>query len=161
MFTLVPATVLDEWNRLAARVRDTLAEAGLPVAAENEPEYFAGVTVDVDPGDDEAGGVFVLWRPHRRLGNAVAESVTAQRVDDPVLEHFGAIAEAMRQAIWSILDSAGFTATEPHTDYRPLQLQVVSGPADQGMSRGPHGAGRSPDVLRGRRSRPEFPRDTS
>ncbi|RKR90459.1 hypothetical protein BDK92_4832 [Micromonospora pisi] len=130
MFTLVSPAVLDDWKRLAARVRDTLAEAGLPVATENEPDYFAGVTVDVDPGDDEAGGVFVLWRPHRRLGNAVAESVTEQRIDDPVLRHFGAIAEAMRQAAWSILDSAGFTVADPNTDYRPLQLQVLAGPPE-------------------------------
>ncbi|MGW4461273.1 hypothetical protein [Micromonospora sp. NPDC004704] len=130
MFTLVPAAVLDEWKHLAAQVRGVLAEAGLPVAAEGDDDYFAGVTVDVDPGDDEAGGVFVLWRPHRRLGNAVVVSVTEQRMDDPVLRHFGAIAEAMRQAIWSILDSAGFTVTDPHTDYRPLQLQVVDGPAE-------------------------------
>ncbi|MFK3979962.1 hypothetical protein ACI2K4_06205 [Micromonospora sp. NPDC050397] len=128
MFTLVPAAVLDEWRGLAARVRNTLTEAGLPVAVENEPDYFAGVTVDVDPGDDEAGGVFVLWRPHRRLGNAVTESVTEQRTDDPVLEHFGAIAEAMRRAIWAILESAGFTVTDPLSDHRPLQLQVVAGP---------------------------------
>ena len=130
MFTLVPAEVLDNWKRLAERVREVLAEAGLPVAPENDDDYFAGVTVDVDPGDDAAGGVFVLWRPHRRLGNAVVASVTEQRVDDPVLQHFGAVAEAMRQAIWSILDSAGFSVTEPLTDYRPLQLQVLAGPAE-------------------------------
>jgi hypothetical protein len=56
--------------------------------------------------------------------------VTERRADDPVLQHFGSVAEAMRQAIWSILDSASFSVADPRTDYRPLQLQVVDGPAD-------------------------------
>jgi hypothetical protein len=131
VFTLVPVEVLDGWGRLAAQVRDALAGAGLPVAPDRDDDYFAGVTVDVDPGDDDAGGVFVRWHPHRRLTNAAMAAVAEQRFDDPALGHFGAVAEAMRRAIWSILDAAGFALADPHTDYRPLELQVVAGPADE------------------------------
>jgi hypothetical protein len=138
VFTLVPAEVLDRWGRLAAQVRDALAGAGLPVAPDRDDclagatvGYFAGATVDVDPGDDDAGGVFVRWHPHRRLTNAALAAVAEQRFDDPALGHFGAVAEAMRQAIWSILDAAGFALADPHTDYRPLEIQVVAGPPDE------------------------------
>jgi hypothetical protein len=37
--------------------------------------------------------------------------------------------EAMQTALLTILTSAGFQALDPDHDYRPYELQVVSGPS--------------------------------
>ncbi|MCK2243024.1 MULTISPECIES: hypothetical protein [unclassified Crossiella] len=113
---------------LAADVRDTLAEAGLPMTGDLAPGLRVGVRVEVDPADDEAGGVWVDWHTHPRLAEAAADCVNERRLDDPVLTRQGEVMEAMQQAMLAILTAAGFQAGDPDHDYRPYELQVTAGP---------------------------------
>ncbi|GAA2823620.1 hypothetical protein [Crossiella cryophila] len=115
-------------RRLADDVRDTLAEAGLPMTGDLSPGLRVGVRVEVDPADDEAGGVWVDWCTHPRMAEAAANCVAEGRVDDPVLTRQGDVQEAMQQALLAILTSAGFQASDPDHDYRPYELQVTAGP---------------------------------
>ncbi|MCO1578914.1 hypothetical protein M8C13_24470 [Crossiella sp. SN42] len=119
---------LRELRNLADDVRDTLAEAGLPITGDLAPGLRVGVRVEVDPADDEAGGVWVDWHTHPRMANAAADCVNEGRLDDPVLTRQGEVMEAMQQALLAILTSAGFQAGDPDHDYRPYELQVTAGP---------------------------------
>ncbi|MGW0519451.1 hypothetical protein [Crossiella sp. NPDC003009] len=120
---------LRELRNLADDVRDTLAEAGLPITGDLAPGLRVGVRVEVDPADDEAGGVWVDWHTHPRMATAAADCVNEGRLDDPVLTRQGEVMEAMQQAMLAILTSAGFQARDPDHDYRPYELQVTAGPA--------------------------------
>lgn len=128
MLPKVTAEELAALNALAEDVRDVLAEAGLPTTGDLAPGLRVGVRVEVDPGDDDAGGVWVAWRTHPQMALAAAVCVDEGRFDDPILTRQGDVLEAMQRALLEILTSAGFQASDPEHDYRPYELLVVSGP---------------------------------
>ena len=128
MLEKVGAEVLAERERIAARVRDELVAAGLPVVApELNPVLSQGVAVTVDPFDD-AGGVSVAWRSSPRVQSCVLRAVKLSLLDDPVLSHQQVVLEAMLAAITAILASAGFTVRDSLNDYAPFRLEVLAGP---------------------------------
>lgn len=123
------AEVLAERERIAARVRDELVAAGLPVVASGlNPVLSQGVEVNVDPFDDDAGGVSVGWRSSPRLESCVLRAVKLSLLDDPAFEHQRVVLEAMLAAITAILVSAGFTVRDSLNDYAPFTLEVPAGP---------------------------------
>ncbi|MFD0340223.1 hypothetical protein ACFVH0_16300 [Streptomyces sp. NPDC127117] len=129
MLEKVGAEVLVERERIAARVRDELMAAGLPVLAPGlDPVLSQGVEVNVDPFDDDAGGVSVAWRSSPRLENCVLRAVKLNLLDDPTLAHQRVVLEAMLAAITAILMSAGFTVRDSLNDYAPFTLEVPAGP---------------------------------
>jgi hypothetical protein len=69
MFETVSSDELAGMEALALRVRNELAAAGLPVLVPGlNPGLDSGAEVEVDPGADAAGGIFVGWSasPHLR-----------------------------------------------------------------------------------------------
>ncbi|MEE1767537.1 hypothetical protein PUR34_04915 [Streptomyces sp. JV185] len=121
------AEVLAERERIAARVRDELVAAGLPVVASGlNPVLSQGVEVNVDPFDDD--GVSVGWRSSPRLESCVLRAVKLNLLDDPAFEHQRVVLEAMLAAITAILVSAGFTVRDSLNDYAPFTLEVPAGP---------------------------------
>lgn len=129
MLEKVGAEVLAERERIAARVRDELVAAGLPVVAPGlNPVLSQGVEVTVDPFDDAAGGVSVGWRSSPRLQSCVLRAVKHNPLDDPALAHQQVVLEAMLAAITAILGSAGFTVRDSLNDYAPFTLEVPAGP---------------------------------
>ncbi|WP_326644727.1 hypothetical protein OG884_11070 [Streptosporangium sp. NBC_01755] len=137
MFERVSAEASARLNRLAAQVRNALVTAGLPVLApELAPQLAAGAEVDVDPGDDAAGGVFVSWQVSPRLRDCALRELKYMRTppeDDAeiaAVRHQGAISRAMMHAMIDVLTSAGFSAADAHEEYRPFALRVLSGPPD-------------------------------
>lgn len=129
MLEKVGAEVLAERERIAARVRDELAAAGLPVMAPGLNRALSqGVEVNVDPFDDDAGGVSVSWSSSPRLENCVLHAARYTLLDDPVLAHQQVVLEAMLAAITAILTSAGFTVRDSRNDYAPFTVDVPAGP---------------------------------
>ncbi|MCX4870085.1 hypothetical protein OHU11_01910 [Streptomyces sp. NBC_00257] len=129
MLEKVGAEVLAERERIAARVRDELVAAGLPVTAPGlSPVLSQGVEVNVDPFDDDAGGVSVSWRSSPRLENCVLRAARHSLLDDPALAHQQVVLEAMLAAITAILTSAGCTVRDSRNDYAPFTVDVPAGP---------------------------------
>ncbi|WP_370128158.1 hypothetical protein [Streptacidiphilus sp. EB103A] len=127
MFDYVNASddVLASRNKLADHVCRELQLAGIPAFRMVEVVGPAGAEVEVDAGDDEAGGVFVSWRPDPTLSQSVAESVLRRELEAPVIRHSGTVASHMRDAIVGILNSAGFQAEVANDDMRPMAIQVM------------------------------------
>ncbi|MER8090703.1 hypothetical protein ABTZ57_37910 [Streptomyces sp. NPDC094048] len=123
------AEVVAERERIAARVRDELVAAGLPVVASGLNRVLSqGVEVTVDPFDDDAGGVSVSWSSSPRLQSCVMRAARHNLLDDPALAHQQVVLEAMLAAITAILVSAGFTVRDSLNDYAPFTLEVLAGP---------------------------------
>ncbi|MEU2778443.1 hypothetical protein ABZ646_37595 [Streptomyces sp. NPDC007162] len=117
--------VLADRNQLADQVCRELQLAGIPAFLMADAAGSVGAEVEVDAGDDEAGGVFVTWRPDPALSRAVAESVRNRELSAPVIRHSGAIVSHMRDAIIGILSSAGFRAGVADDDMRPMVIHVA------------------------------------
>ncbi|MET9920021.1 hypothetical protein ABZZ04_23435 [Streptomyces sp. NPDC006435] len=123
--------VVAERERIAARVRDELVAAGLPVVVPGlYPGLSQGAEVTVDGFDDDAGGVSVGWRSSPRLESRVLRAAELNLPDDPALLHQQVVMEAMLSAITAILVSAGFTVCENPNDYAPFTVSVPTGPDD-------------------------------
>jgi hypothetical protein len=117
------------WRRVAEDAREALRMAGLPAFQFGQNQSAVGAEIEIDLGDDAAGGLFVAWRPDRQLSQLAAESVRNGQLNHPSIRQAGLVSKTMRDAIISILNSAGFTAEESGDDLRPLSLRVVSGPS--------------------------------
>ncbi|MFC8538150.1 hypothetical protein ACFUJY_30145 [Streptomyces sp. NPDC057249] len=129
MLEKTDAEVLAQRERIAARVREELVAAGLPVLAPGvNPLLSRGVEVTVDPFDDAAGGVSVGWRSSPRLHSCVRRAAQHNLRDDPALAHQKVVLEGMLAAITAILRSAGFTVRDSLNDYAPFTVQVPAGP---------------------------------
>lgn len=113
---------------IADLAMEVLHMAGLNVFPSDRRGDEAGAEVEVDLGDDAAGGVYVVWHPDPRLVSRASESVMQEQFDDPVIEFSGSVSAAMKLAISAILVSAGFQTCEPSDDMRPLSIQVIAGP---------------------------------
>jgi hypothetical protein len=120
-------------QKLARWVRDELAAAGLPVVApELAPVLAYGAEVEVDDGDDAAGGVFVGWQASPRLRACASRAFRLKQLDEPVLRHSSAVGAAMMQAMAQVLASAGFSVEDARDEYRPQQLRILAGPPSGG-----------------------------
>jgi hypothetical protein len=128
-FQHVPFNTADSYNTLAALIYSALEIAGLPAHYHSIGSMRPGAEIEVDTGDDDAGGVYVIWRPSEQLSLAAAEQVRQGKLSDPVIEHSGSVKLVMRDAIITILASAGFSLQPSTDDMRPLAIQVRSGPA--------------------------------
>jgi hypothetical protein len=117
---------------IARTTRDELARAGLPIRESGGPNS-AGAEIEVDFGDDGAGGVFVTWHADSGLTEAAAQSVLAGRLNDPAIQQSGTISTAMRDAMVAILVAARCVAEPSGDDMRPLALRVLSSPSEPPM----------------------------
>ncbi|MFI8365166.1 hypothetical protein ACIGD1_34065 [Streptomyces sp. NPDC085612] len=115
-------------NLLADQVADELERAGLSVLRDGNAD--AGAEIEVDAGADEAGGVYVAWRPGSRLSLAAAVAVQQGRFDEPVIQHSGTVKRIMLDAISAILQSSRFSVEQSTDDMRPLAIRVTSSDVD-------------------------------
>ncbi|UXY27027.1 hypothetical protein [Streptomyces sp. HUAS TT20] len=123
------AETLRRWEAWASEARTQLAAAGLPVEPHGlDPAVGAGAVVEVDPGADEAGGVYVSWRPAPVLRVAAMRRAMEQRSDDPVLGHMNAIDKAMTEAIRAVLTAGGFEIGDSPNDFAEGTVYVIGPP---------------------------------
>jgi hypothetical protein len=126
-FPRVDDTVRVERTSVAEAAREELVHAGLPLRPEDDLTG-PGFDIEVDLGDDEAGGVFVTWHADSSITQAAVQSVAQGRLDDAVVQRSGVMSQAMRDAMIAILNAGGFIAVLSDDDMRPLALRVVSSP---------------------------------
>jgi hypothetical protein len=131
VFEKASREVVVERERIAARVRDELAAAGL--GATGSSAVFGmllgqGPEITVDEGDDAAGGVVVRWQCHPVLRQRAMDAFARGTAQDPALAHHAAVQRAMLAAITTVLASAGFEVVDNPDDMDPVTLKVVSAP---------------------------------
>lgn len=119
---------------LASCVRNELAIAGLPIAAEKLSYYYAiGAEVEVEDGKNAPpGGVWVHWHPHPHLSEKAVDLVAVhhhQAAHDPIVKHAGAVSKAMVDAIFAILVSAGYEVVHSDDGLKPFAVRVIAPPA--------------------------------
>ncbi|MGW2377430.1 MULTISPECIES: hypothetical protein [Kitasatospora] len=120
------------FERLAQRVRDELAAAGLPVVAPGlDRGLAAGAEVRVSAWNQHFGEepeVVVSWLVSPRLrGRAVADVQRYQEVT-PAIRQSGEAQAAMAAAVIAILSAAGYTARDHGNEYAPFDVLVLAGP---------------------------------
>ncbi|WP_073501606.1 hypothetical protein [Actinacidiphila paucisporea] len=130
-FEHIPEEVRTKWLQLADEVCAELHLAGLPASRIAGSAMSVGAEIEVDTGDDEAGGVFVTWRPGVQLSEAAAESVKNGRFEESVVLHSGSVSREMCRALLGILNSAGYVVEPSDDDMRPFAVRVVSPPRAQ------------------------------
>ncbi|MFJ9456383.1 hypothetical protein ACIRST_14980 [Kitasatospora sp. NPDC101447] len=127
-------SVRADYERLAQRVRNELAAAGLPVVAPGlAVEVAVGAEVIVDmadllffgEGDPE---VVVTWRVGPQLRSNVIADAMHQRGVTAAIRQCGEVEAAMADAVIAILSAAGFTARNHGNDLSPFDVQVLAGP---------------------------------
>ena len=106
---------------LADAVRQELTKAGLPVGDDPDDD---GAEIEVDLGDDAAGGVFVTWRPGKVDVEAANRSLLDGGFDDTSQRRTDATATIMRDAMIAVLAGAGFDVRPSDDVMRPLALRV-------------------------------------
>ncbi|MFJ2590365.1 hypothetical protein [Streptomyces sp. NPDC087538] len=120
-------------ERLAERVRDELAAAGLPVVAPGlSLELSVGADVRVDMWNHRFHGeepeVIVSWRVSPQLRSNAMEDARQGRGMTPAIRQSGEVQIAMAAAVIAILSAAGFTARDHDNDMSPFGVQVLAGP---------------------------------
>ncbi|MFI1734507.1 hypothetical protein ACH40E_35915 [Streptomyces acidicola] len=124
------AEMVRRWEAWANEARTQLAAAGLPIQAEHmNAAVGVGVVVTVDPGDDGAGGVYVGWNAAPVLRVAGMRAAWRGQVQDPVLQHGGAVEDVMTRAIRDILTAGGFTVGDSPNDFAQEKVYVLRPPS--------------------------------
>ena len=125
MLSPVSDETLDQWRTLARQVSDALNFAGVSAYLAWDDWNQPGARVEVDAGDDEAGGVFVNWLPSSQLYENVLDDTKSGRQSTPAHNLFGAVATHMQRAIIGILVDSGFDAV-PFNDWmNPPSVHVL------------------------------------
>ncbi|SEH02036.1 hypothetical protein SAMN05444920_12392 [Nonomuraea solani] len=112
---------------LAERVAFELDRAGLPIITGSETRPAGGAELELDPGDDSAGGLYLHWRNAHLLADEVSEQLLGGRLSSPLIDHAGRIGSAMCEAMIKILESSGIGAGMSTDDLRPLSVRVHEG----------------------------------
>ncbi|MFJ9774530.1 hypothetical protein ACIRVF_25375 [Kitasatospora sp. NPDC101157] len=136
------------FERLAQRVRDELAAAGLPVVAPGlDDELAVGAAVRVSSWSQHFGEdpeVLVSWHTSPRLRSKAAADLRQYGEPTPAVVLGGEVHRAMSAAVVAILTAAGFTVRGSGNDYAPFDVLVVAGPDFRtppvwsGSAQGPH-----------------------
>ncbi|MFC5664944.1 hypothetical protein ACFP3U_18380 [Kitasatospora misakiensis] len=126
------------FERLAQRVRDELAAAGLPLVTPGlSPALAVGAEVRAVMWNHHFHGedpeVVVSWKVSPQLrSNAMADARQGRGVT-PAIRQFGEVQIAMAAAIIAILSAAGFTVRDHDNDMSPFDVQVLAGPEPGGQ----------------------------
>lgn len=122
-------------RRVANSAVQALIAAGLPTVLATDPlkpSSGPGVVVDVDPGDDAAGGVWARWECTNAVGERAGDDLLAGRHDSPSITFHGAVVEAMQTAITAILNASGFDVRASDDEMQPFAVHVLGAPAQDG-----------------------------
>jgi hypothetical protein len=110
---------------LASSVACILEDAGIPVTIDQACAGSGGAVVDVDRGDDAAGGVYVSWRPGASLIERANRLLLNEKHDHGDIRFMGQVSESMMLAMLEILRHCGVDATVADDDLRPYSIRVL------------------------------------
>ncbi|MET9177361.1 hypothetical protein ABZX88_03925 [Kitasatospora aureofaciens] len=120
------------FERLAQRVRDELAAAGLPVVAPGlDDELAVGAAVRISSWNQHFGEdpeVLVSWHTSPRLRSRATADLRRYAAPTPAVVLGDQVHRAMSAAVTAILSAAGFTVRASGNDYAPFDVLVVEGP---------------------------------
>ncbi|MEU7592771.1 hypothetical protein AB0B79_07005 [Streptomyces sp. NPDC039022] len=134
-YSEVTGEVLNERNALAVRALRELELAGFTAFLQDGAGGPPGAEVEVDLGDDAAGGVYVTWKTHPTLTRTALEKVQSGQLQAREIRHSGAVGRYMQDAMIHILASAGLQAEAAEDDMRPTAVRVREvADEDQGAS---------------------------
>lgn len=109
---------------VATRARAALGSAGIPAFDSEASSPDGGASVQVDSGDDAAGGVYVYWVLSRSLTNDINAHIIDKQFTHPTVEYSGVVYGAMRDALLAILSASGFSAELADEDIRPFAVVI-------------------------------------
>jgi hypothetical protein len=109
---------------IATRARAALVSAGIPAFDSEDPSPDGGASVQVDTGDDAAGGVYVQWVFPRSLTDDINAYIIDKQFTHPTVKYSGVVYGAMRDALLSILRASGFSAELADEDMRPFAVVI-------------------------------------
>jgi hypothetical protein len=114
--------VIASWRQLAHQVREALEYAGIPTHLADDQPRPAGAQLDIDCGNDEMGGVFVVWNTGADLTQKLIELTTEHRQDQPSEHLLLSITKAMREAMLTVLRAFRFdvVAVDDLTQHPPM-----------------------------------------
>jgi hypothetical protein len=95
-FEHVSTQAAERMRDLADRARVVLVSAGIPAFDISSPDPRGGAEIDVDTGDDEAGGVYITWRVSRGLTEEISNYVLGHEHSHPRVQYSGQIHLAIR-----------------------------------------------------------------
>jgi hypothetical protein len=122
--------VVAERLRLASSAASILNEAGLPVAVDPGSARSGIALVEVDRGDDAAGGVYVSWRPGALLIERNNSHLLAGDRNHVDIDFSGQVCESMMEAMLAILRYRGVDAAVTDNDLRPYTIRVSAHGSD-------------------------------
>ena len=111
--------------------RDELAAGVIRVLhAAEDSDRERGYVIEVDLGDDAAGGVFLKWNPGGAVTDQASTAVLTRDFTHPAIKFHGEVSHAMTAAAVKVLRAAGFTPVLADDDMRPYELDIRSGSLD-------------------------------
>ncbi|WP_406173630.1 hypothetical protein [Streptomyces sp. NBC_00996] len=108
-------------QELADLAVEALKAHGFNLASEGS----GGLVVEVDAGDDEAGGVYIKWKSPLSISSKVTELIRSQNLESPFLAQATQYSSGMQKALSNALSLSGFLV-ELEDDLRPFGIRVVS-----------------------------------
>ncbi|WP_431992079.1 hypothetical protein [Streptomyces albogriseolus] len=85
---------------------------------------FGGFSVEIDAGDDEAGGVYITWKLPNLISSKVKELIRSQELQSPFLARVAQHSSDMQKTLADSLQLSGFLI-EVADDMRPFGIRVI------------------------------------
>lgn len=123
-FEHIDSEASERLRDLADRARVTLIAAGIPAFDSEDSSPRGGAEIEVDTGDDEAGGVYISWAFSRELTDEIGGYLLSNQLSHPTIKYTGKVAAAMRDAIVAILNAAGLSARAAEDDIRTYAVSL-------------------------------------
>jgi len=127
-FRHVEADVLKSLHRLAELAIEEIVLAGFSASMIDDEQEPAGAKLEIDTGDYDTGGVYVDWKPHPQISEAVIQLAQAGDFENPIINKSATIKAAALEAILTVLKAANFNAEMSEEEMRPLSIKILSGP---------------------------------
>ncbi|MGA5885349.1 hypothetical protein ACPCK4_23615 [Streptomyces cellulosae] len=83
-----------------------------------------GFSVEIDAGDDEAGGVYIAWKLPNLISSKVKELIRSQELQSPFLARVARHSSDMQKTLADSLQLSGFLI-EVADDMRPFGIRVI------------------------------------
>ena len=83
-----------------------------------------GFYVEIDAGDDEAGGVYIAWKLPNLISSKVKELIRSQELQSPFLARVAQHSSDMQKTLADSLQLSGFLI-EVADDMRPFGIRVI------------------------------------
>jgi hypothetical protein len=121
-------------ENVALRVIEVLQGAGFSASSSRSP----GAVVQVDLGNDTAGGVYVTWRAAGAVEARVIDCVMSGQTNDPAIEELAELRLIMQKALLAILSARGFVVANSNDDLRANSVVVTGAPPRESTGSAEH-----------------------